>query len=119
MNFKEVKSKIKEEQKELAKRITRGKFLRKAKNRADITDDEKKYFIYKFSDEEHFMNWKVEQLSNDYRHRHIVYCNMFNNTPYDKIEKPREKNSPDGVKLSKIRKSWESMIDEEALRDCA
>jgi hypothetical protein len=66
------------------------------------------------------MNWKVDQLSVEYRHTHIMYCSFFNNTPYDKIENPRKDHKPDTGKLNKLRTTWESQIEhEEALCDCA
>jgi len=35
-----------------------------------------------------FLSWK-------FRHRHIAYCQLFNNTPYSAIEVPAEGNEPD------------------------
>jgi len=98
MTFKELKHKIKEEQKFLAQEIKEGKSRRK-----QVPDG------------------YVEGLEYDrdeYRHRHIAYCQFFNKTPYNMIErecydKPR-KNT-----IESHMNAWESQIDEEALRDCA
>jgi len=103
MTFKDLKNKIKEEQKQLALKIKNGKIgrkpsLRNADNQADYNS----------------LEWNRE----DYRHRHIVYCNMFNNTPYEAIEQPRDENSPNTHTLDKIRKKWEAELDEDVC-DCA
>ena len=108
MTFKELKRKIKQEQKDLALKIRRGKFLRKPKNRKDVTKEEKKLFFYGST----FQPWEVEALSRKYRHNHIIYCNMFNKTPYDKIEVPRDDNSPNSSLLENIREEWEKQLDE-------
>ena len=103
MKFKELKQKIKEEQKELAAEIRLGKSGRKPKNRNDDNYDA----------------WDdLEWNRDDYRHKHIMYCYMFNNTPYEKIENPREGNKPSSYELERIKKEWESMLDE-VVCDCA
>ena len=103
MTFKELKNKIKEEQKTLAQLIRNGKTGRKPKNR----------------NYENSADWEdLEWNQRDYRHKHIIYCNMFNNTPYELIEQPRNENKPSSYMLDSIRKEWEGMLDE-ALRDCA
>ena len=104
MTFKELKNKIKEEQKELAQDIKNGKTGRKPKNRSDENMDD-------YSD----LDWN----RSNYRHNHIVYCQLFNNTPYALIEQPRDDNKPMTHRLDKIKQEWEAEIDEEALRDCA
>ena len=114
MTYKDLKNKIKEEQKDLALKIRRGKFLRKPKNRTDVTKEDKKLFFYGSE----FEPWEVKTLSRTYRHRHIIYCHMFNNTPYDKIEMPRDNNSPEAYLLEKIRENWEKELDE-TLRNSA
>ena len=103
MTFKDLKNKIKEEQKQLALQIRNGKTgrkpsLRNADNSADYNS----------------LEWNQE----DYRHRHIIYCNMFNDTPYEAIEQPRDENSPNTYTLDRIRKEWEAELDED-VRDCA
>lgn len=97
MTYKELKNKIKEEQKSLAQKIRVKKSKRKEVQ-----------FGY------------VEGLDydrDDYRHIHIAYCQFFNNTPYGLIEQqcytdPRESSIKDYIKR------WESEVDE-ALRNCA
>jgi hypothetical protein len=114
MTYKELKNKIKEEQKTLALQIRRGKYLRKPSHRVDITKDDKKLF-YSNND---FHAWKIDQLSSEYRHKHIAYCLMFNNTPYHLIEQPQEQNKPYKSKLESYKKEWEGKIDE-TLRNSA
>lgn len=97
MTYKELKKKIKDEQKSLALKIRNGKTGRKPKNRCsdNIADYESL--------------WVNKDL---YRHKHIIYCNMFNDTPYDAIEQPRDDNSPSTYYLDKFRKEWEEQLDE-------
>jgi len=114
MNFKDLKNKIKEEQKELAQKIIRGKYLRKPSQREDITKEDEKMYFYRFS----FDDSKLQYLRDDYRHNHIAYCMMFNGTPYDKIEKPSDDNSPSSDRLESLRKNWEDQLDED-VRNCA
>lgn len=104
MTYKELKRHIKEEQKVLAKAIKLGKSARKPNNR-----NEENIGFY----EALFWN-RI-----NYRHNHIVYCNMFNNTPYEKIEQPRDCNKPMKHRLEKIRKEWESLLDEQIICDCS
>ena len=107
MTKKELKQKIKEEQKTLAQNIKRCRPLRKP------------HLFEKASlklQQECRNGWK---WSWEYRHRHIIYCHMFNNTPYELIEQPRDNNRPNSSLLDKIRNDWESKVDEEAIRDCA
>jgi hypothetical protein len=121
MNFKDLKNKIKEEQKQIAQQISRGKYLRKPHRRENMTEEDKASYFYKgYNSNNYFYNQqRVEDLSSKYRHIHIMYCHMFNGTPYDKIEQPRDENGPSGSLLDSIRKQWESEIDEETLRNCA
>lgn len=103
MNFKNLKSKIKEEQKQLAQKIRNGKSGRKPVNRKS----------------ENYDDWYgLEENQRQYRHKHIIYCNMFNNTPYDDIEQPRDENLPSSWLLDRIREKWEAELDE-VIRDCA
>lgn len=97
MTFKELKNKIKEDQKTLALKIRNGKSGRKpsrrnSKNQSDYNS--------------------LEWYQSDYRHRHIVYCNMFNKTPYDAIEQPRDGNNPSSYRLEQIEKDWKAQLDE-------
>lgn len=103
MTYKELKSKIKEEQKSLARKIRNGKVGRKpSKRTSDNANDYDNLFWNRI----------------DYRHNHIIYCHMFNGTPYERIENPKDGNSPSAHRLESIRKKWEGELDE-ALRDCA
>ena len=106
MTFKELKRKVKEEQKQLALEIRRGKHLRKPSHRTDITKDDRELYYYR----ESFEAYMVERLSSEYRHYHIAYCTFFNNTPYGLIEDPSEK--PNGNRIKLIKESWESEIVE-------
>lgn len=109
MTRKELKQKIKEEQKTLAQKIKRCRPLRKPHLFEEAS----------FKIQQECLDWKVSGWSWEYRHRHIIYCNMFNNTPYHKIEQPRDDNRPSSRMLDKIKKEWESELDEEVIRDCA
>lgn len=104
MNFKDLKNKIKQEQKQLAQDIKTCKPLRKPSNWETASDETKQLCRGTSS-------W-------EYRHRHIVYCQMFNNTPYELIEQPRDNNRPSSHYLEKIKKEWEKELDE-ALDNCA
>jgi hypothetical protein len=113
MKFKELKCKIKEEQKSLARKIKRGKFLRKPTNRKDITKDEKTCFVY--SDDNgtcFFKDWEVGRLSWEYRHKHIAYCSFFNNTPYERIESTDKYHRPISSKIKSYKKEWESQFEQ-------
>lgn len=118
MTFKELKNKIKEEQKSLAQQIKRGKSIRKPCDRKNITDKDKDLYYSNWECGDGFAYWKIGRLSNYYRHIHIAYCMLFYNTPYEQIELPREDNNPNKSRLDKIRKEWESQIDE-VIRDRA
>jgi hypothetical protein len=100
MTYKELKLKIKQEQKALARAIKIGKSARKPDNR----NEENEGFY-------EALYWN--RIS--YRYNHIVYCNMFNRTPYEKIEQPRDNNKPMKHRLDKIRKEWESLLDEQII----
>jgi len=103
MTFKELKNKIKEEQKTLAQSIRNGKSGRKPVNRnKDNRQDFDNIIWNKYN----------------YRHRHIAYCQFFNNTSYEKIENPREENRPRSQKIDGLKDTWAGQLDE-ALRDCA
>lgn len=120
MNFKELKLQIKEEQKELAKRIKRGKFLAKPKNWNLMDEKEKSDYIYETSNGcKCFLDWKVGVIGWNYRNIHIAYCEFFNNTSYEKIENPRKYNKPDRKKIDGLKVSWKEEINEETLRYCA
>ena len=107
MTFKELKHKIKEEQKDLAQLIRLGKPLRKPKNWEGASSDQQK------------AGNDLEWNQKDYRHRHIIYCQMFNNTPYELIEQPRDANKPSSYHLNDIKQIWEAELDEEVIHNCA
>ena len=107
MTFKELRNRIKEEQKFLAQQIKLGKPLRKPSVYAQASEEA----IDACKD----LDWnRVE-----FRHRHIAYCQMFNNTPYALIEQPREGNKPSSHELNRIKETWEDELDEETIRNCA
>jgi hypothetical protein len=97
MTYRDLKNQIKEQQKDLAQKIKEQKGRRK---------QEPDGYVYGLDHN----RW-------NYRHTHILYCNFFNGTPYDKIERTCHDN-PDSWKLDNLRKDWEGQLDE-ALRDCA
>lgn len=118
MTYKELKNKIKEEQKTLAQQIKRGKSIRKPKDRINISEQDRGLYYGHWGESDGFCYWKVTGLSDYYRHLHIAYCMFFNNTPYEHIEQPRDDNKPRKSRLDQIKKEWQGLLDE-ALRDCA
>jgi len=103
MTYRDLKNKIKQEQKTLAQQIKNGKTGLKPKNRNG----------------ENHSDWdNLWWNCRNYRHQHIAYCQFFNNTPYALIEQPRDNNRPDTRKVDKLKIEWEGQIDE-ALRNCA
>ena len=97
MKFKELKNKIKEEQKELAQQIKEFKALRKESPDGYVDG--------------------LWHRQDDYRHTHIAYCQFFNNTPYKMIERTCHED-PRKSSIESHMTIWASKIDE-ALRDCA
>lgn len=100
MTYKELRQHIKEEQKILAEAIKKGKSARKPKNR-----NEENIGFYEA------LYWNRI----NYRYKHVAYCNMFNNTPYEKIEQPREGNKINKNRLDGIKKDWWSLLDEQII----
>ena len=100
MTYKELKQQIKEEQKSLAKAIKKGKSARKPSNRT-----EENIGFYEA------LYWNRI----NYRYKHIAYCNMFNRTPYEKIEQPRSNNPINKSRLDRIKNEWESLLDEQII----
>lgn len=106
MKFKELKNQIKEEQKQLALEIKELKAKRKETSTG---------YVYG-------LDWK----KSTYRHRHIAYCQFFNKTPYEKIERTCHEG-PNTFTIDKYMKEWydelEFLTDEdmnlEDVRDCA
>jgi len=97
MTYKDLKNKIKEEQKTLAQKIREQKNKRK----------EVQYgYVY-----------GLDYNRDDYRHNHIAYCQFFNKTPYDMIERSCYE-PPNFDRVDDRIKKWESELDE-ALRNCS
>jgi len=91
MTFKELKKKIKEEQKSLAQLIREEKSKRKKVPDGYVAG--------------------LEFASNKYRHIHIAYCTFFNKTPYSMIESDCHED-PDTGRIDRYKKNWETQIDE-------
>ena len=111
----ELKNKIKEELTQAAITIKGYKVLRKPKNRTEEV----------FSQ---LSQWDVMcslyTQRREYRHKHIAYCEFFNNTPYEQIEKPRVGNKANRPRIDKFKKEWTDQLDwdgqiSEAIRNCA
>jgi len=98
MTFKELKHKIKEEQKQLAQKIKEQKSTRKEVQYGYVQG--------------------LEYNRNNFRHIHIAYCQFFNKTPYSMIERTCYED-PSKIRIKKYITSWESQIDAEALCNCA
>jgi len=93
MKRKELKLKIKEDQKRLARKIKEQKSKRKESPNGYV----------------HGLDYN----SREYRHKHIAYCMMFNKTPYDLIERPREDNKPSKHLVDGYKEGWKGLIDDE------
>lgn len=102
MTYKELKNQIKSEQKELAIKI------RELKNKRKEDCD-----------------GYVDGLwhrKHEYRLTHIAYCEFFNKTPYEKIERPRKENALthwNRKSIDSMKNEWVVKINEETLRYCA
>jgi hypothetical protein len=91
MTFKELKKQIRTEQKQLASEIKAQKGKRKSSPDGYVSG--------------------LPYNRDRYRHIHIMYCQFFNNTPYNMIERECH-DTPRSYTLKKIRKEWEAQIDE-------
>jgi hypothetical protein len=98
MTFKELKFKIKEEQKSLAQKIKEAKGKRKELPYGYVPG--------------------LDYDRDQYRHIHIAYCQFFNNTPYGMIEKECYED-PRKSTIQTHMTVWAGKIDDEALRNCA
>ena len=98
MTLKELKQKIKEEQKSLAQEIKEQKLTRKEVPNGYVSG--------------------LDYDRSEYRHKHIAYCQFFNKTPYNMIERDCYED-PRKSTIESYMNFWESEIDEEALRYCA
>jgi hypothetical protein len=96
MKFKELKKQIKEEQKELASKIRNLKSKRKQEDSGYISTTQKRF---------------------TFRHKHIAYCQFFNKTPYEKIE--RSCNIEPNINIiNKYVKEWYKEIEQDVC-DCS
>jgi len=91
----EYLSKVKKEQKELAKYI---KEL-KSKRKADRRDG---WSLYKLED-------AIFNNKSDYRHRHIAYC-LLRGRSMAEIETPRESNKPQKFTLNILLDEYEKAV---------
>ena len=113
MTFKELKKQIKEEQKELARKIRRGKHLRKPDNRVDLTKEDKELYLTNYYKTVYYDDFKVRSLCRNYRHKHIAYCHFFNNTMYSLIENPRSDNKRNQDIIDHYIEGWKKELDED------
>lgn len=91
-----VKFQIKQELKELSKKIRIQKQLSKSKQRESV-------FTYKDY-------WETIGLQDDFRHRHIARC-LLRGTPYQLIEpKVREGNSPNMELVERYKQEYSERI---------
>lgn len=101
MTRKELKNKIKEEQKQVASSIRILKAARKPS-------------VYESNPEFYNAFGNLESHQWNYRHTHIAYCKFFNNTPYEKIERNCN-NFPIEYEINSLMKIWEEEISNEAV----
>lgn len=115
MTRKELKQKIKEQLKDVAKEIRFAKFIRKPRNYDSITEEQHEEFSGIID-----RPWRLDSIRWSYRHKHIAYCMFFNETPYERIEL-HCKEAPSFSTIDKHIDDWKGHIDEpaEALRDCS
>jgi hypothetical protein len=108
MKYKELRQQIKDSQKETAGILKRVRSIRKPSAFAKASKELQQEY-------EKHGSWKEVYLKRDYREKHIAYCMFFNNTPYEKIETPREKNKPDFRNIKLFQEIWKSEIDVEVV----
>jgi len=99
MNFKNLKNKIKKEQKERAVSIRILKAARKP-------------HVYLSNPELYDKLGNLERHQDKYRHTHIAYCMFFNKTKYEDIEKHTNKYLSQHT-LDGFRDKWESEMEVE------
>lgn len=95
---KQLKLKIKEEQKVRALDI---RLLKAARKPSVYDTDPAKYDKL----------GNLDSLRYHYRHIHIVYCTYFNNTAYEDIERTCDEMPSDNY-LTKLKVEWNSFIRE-------
>jgi len=97
MTFKELKNKIKKEQKERASSIRILKAARKP-------------HVYNSNPALYDKIGDLYSLRYNYRHVHIAYCMYFNKTEYDDIEKKCRENPYTG-KIDGYIKEWSYVVE--------
>lgn len=97
MTYKELKLKIKNEQKERAAAIRILKSVRKPD-------------IYLSNPSFYDELGDLERLQYDFRHYHISYCTLLNNTKYSDVEREC-RDDPSPHYLDSIKKEWEGVLD--------
>jgi hypothetical protein len=95
---KQLKLKIKEEQKIRASSIKLLKLARKPS-------------VYALDPTMYDKLGSLDRLRYDYRHIHIAYCTYFNNTAYEDIERTCDEMPSDNY-LLKLKVEWNSYIRE-------
>lgn len=98
MDFKNLKNKIKKEQKELAATIRILKAARKP-------------HIYESNPKLYDSLGDLETKQYNYRHRHIAYCEFFNKTPYEDIERKCHEKPYRGT-IDGLKNIWEEEVKE-------
>ena len=101
MNYKQLKNKIKEEQKDRAIKIR----ILKAARKPSVYNSNPEFYNKLGSLENH--QW-------EYRHIHIAYCKFFNHTPYEKIERTCNE-FPSEYKIDEFINNWTEEIDDEVV----
>lgn len=81
--------KVKQELKELSKKIRELKFSRGPSNNGFIPE--------------------LFRIQNTYRYNHVAYC-MFHGTPYENIEKPKEGNEIDMFQIESLIKEYHNEV---------
>lgn len=97
MTFKELKNKIKQEQKDRAVKIRILKAARKP-------------HVYNSNPGLYDKMGDLEQHQYNYRHTHIAYCMYFNNTEYEAIES-KCNETPNTSKTNQYKKEWSYIVE--------
>jgi len=99
MNFKELKLKIKNEQKDRAVKIRILKAARKP-------------HVYNSNPELYDSLGNLENIQDRYRHTHIQYCMFFNRTEYENIERYTNKYLSQHT-LDSLKDEWTDNLEED------
>ncbi len=94
---KQLKLKIKEEQKQKASSIRLLKLARKPK-------------VYNTDPSMYDKLGHLETHRYDFRHIHIAYCMFFNNTEYEAIERKCD-DIPNSLYIQKLKDEWNRYIE--------